>query len=234
MVHKDDEFPIKPFSIERNNRITAIAGTILFILIIAELVITANMDQLRSEHIFVGVLITGPLVVKLCSTGYRFFRYYTKSPDYVKAGPPNLLLRILAPFLVITTILVFMSGLGLVLGGHAHAGLFHRIHVLSVTFWLPLLSIHIYAYIRKATGLMAHDWTKQSKFHVPGRVGRLILNISALILSGIAAFTITPLRFGRHGHWGLPGPLALGLAASVIAILLAIPLLHLINKKTSL
>jgi hypothetical protein len=83
-----------PFPIERNKRMTSIAGTILFVLILSELVITANMDGLRSEHILVGVLLAGPLVVKMCSTGYRFFRYYTKSPEFVRSGPPNILLRV--------------------------------------------------------------------------------------------------------------------------------------------
>ena len=84
-----DEESNERFPIERNKRMTAIAGTVLFVLIIAELVITANLDGLRSEHIFIGVLLAGPLVVKMCSTGYRFFRYYTKSPEFVRSGPPT-------------------------------------------------------------------------------------------------------------------------------------------------
>ncbi|NRD77024.1 hypothetical protein HPT25_05880 [Bacillus sp. BRMEA1] len=224
----------EPFPIERNKRITAIAGIVLFVLIIAELVITANLDALRSEHIFVGVLLAGPLVVKMGSTGYRFFRYYTKSPEFVKAGPPNILLRLLAPFLVVMTILVFISGVGLVLGGHAYEGLFHKIHTVSVTLWLPLLAVHIFAYLRKAASLMANDWSSISKYHFPGRASRLGINIAALILSGIAAIIITPLRVGRHGQWDIPGPIALGIVASVIAVLIAIPILRLTNKRPKL
>lgn len=220
-----------PFPIERNKRMTAIAGTILFVLILSELVITANLDRLRSEHIFVGVLLAGPLVIKMCSTGYRFFRYYTKSPEFVRSGAPNTLLRVLAPFLVVITILVFISGFGLAFGGHANERLFHKIHTVSVTVWLPLLAVHIYAYIRKAFGLIKYDWTNKSKYRVPGREGRVGINVAALILSGIAAIILTPWRFGKHGHWELPGPLALGIAAAVIAVLIAIPLLRLTNKS---
>lgn len=230
----DKEYPNKRFTIERNKRMTAFAGIVLFVLIIAELVITANMDALRSEHIFVGVLLAGPLVVKMCSTGYRFFRYYTKTPEFGMAGPPNILLRLLAPFLVVITLLVFISGFGLVLGGHAHERLFHKIHTVSVTLWLPLLAVHIYAYIRKATGLIAYDWTSKSKYHVPGREGRLGINVAAIILSGVTAIILSPLKFGKHGHWGLPGPLTLGIVAAVIAILIAIPLLRLTNKRPEL
>lgn len=236
---EDERFPDKEpqnkrFPIERNKRITAIAGIVLFILIIAELVITANMHALRSEHIFVGVLLSGPLVVKMGSTGYRFFRYYTKSPEFVRAGPPNILLRLLAPFLVVTTILVFISGFGLAFGGHAYGRLFIKIHAVSVALWLPLLGVHIYAYIRKAKGLIAYDWTSKSNYHVPGRASRLGMNIAAIILSGIAAFILSPLKFGKHGHWELPGPLALGITVAVIGILIAIPLLRITNKRSEL
>jgi len=225
---EDERFPI-----EQNKRMTAIAGTVLFVLIIAELIITANLHELISEHIFVGVLLSGPLVVKMCSTGYRFIRYYTKSPDFVRAGPPNILLRLLAPFLVVITLLVMISGVGLVLGGHAYERLFIKIHAASVALWLPLLAVHIYAYIRKATGQMANDWISRSRYRLSGRGGRLGINVTALILSGIAAIIITPWRAGEHGH-GMPGPLVLGIVAAVIAVLIAIPLLRLTNKRPQL
>ncbi|CRK83225.1 hypothetical protein [Neobacillus massiliamazoniensis] len=223
----------KRFPIERNKRMTAIAGTVLFVLIIAELVITANLAALRSEHIFVGVLLAGPLVVKMCSTGYRFFRYYTKSPEFVRAGPPNILLRLLAPFLVVITILVFISGFGLVLGGHAHEELFIKIHAVSVTLWLPLLAVHIYAYIRKASGLIANDWTGKSKYRVPGREGRLGINVAAIIMSGIAAIIMTPWKAGEGDH-GIPSPLIVGIMAAVIAVLIFKLLLRKTNNKPQL
>ena len=227
----EKDFPNKQFPVERNKRITAIAGIVLFVLIIAELVITANLEGLRSQHIFVGVLIAGPLVVKLCSTGYRFFRYYTKSSEFVRSGPPNIVLRVLAPFLVVITISVFISGFGLAFGGHANEELYHKIHAVSVFLWLPLLAVHIYAYIRKAAGEIAYDWSGKSKHRVPGRESRLGINVAALILSGIAAIILTPWEFGSHGHWELPGPLAFGIIVAVIAVLIAIPLLRLTNKR---
>src|SRR5438132_6062073 len=87
-----------------NERLTALAGAVLLVLILVELVSSANLHALLPLHIFVGVLLAGPLVVKLGSTGYRFLRYYTRSPAYVRSGPPRLLLRVLAPLLVVTTV----------------------------------------------------------------------------------------------------------------------------------
>ena len=76
-----------------NERLTALAGAVLLVLILLELVSSANLHALLPLHIFVGVFLAGPLVVKLGSTGYRFVRYYTKSPAYVRSGPPRLPLR---------------------------------------------------------------------------------------------------------------------------------------------
>ena len=228
---EEKRFPDKQFPIERNKRVTAIAGIVLFVLIIAELVTTANLRGLKSEHIFVGILLAGPLVVKLYSTGYRFFRYYTKSPQYVRSGPPNIVLRVLAPFLVVITILVFISGFGLVFGGYANEEMFLKIHAVSVFLWLPLLAVHIYAYIRMAAGQIGYDWSGNSKYRVPGREGRLGINVTALILSGIAGIILTPWRSGRQGHWELPGPLAFGIVFAIIAFLIAIPLLRLSSKR---
>jgi hypothetical protein len=219
----------KRFRIEKNKRMTAVAGAVLFVLIIAELVITANLRGMISEHIFVGVLLAGPIIIKMCSTGYRFFKYYRKSPDFVKAGPPNILLRLLAPFLVLMTVLVFISGFGLVLGGHTYERLFIKIHAASVALWLPLLAVHVYAYVRKVPGLISKDWTRKSALFVPGRMKRLGLNVLALGVSGIAAVILTPWKAGGHGH-GAPGALILGAVAAVIAVLIAIPLLRITNK----
>jgi len=95
-----------------NERLTALAGAVLLVLILVELVSSANLHTLLPIHIFFGVLLAGPLVVKLGSTGYRFLRYYTRVPAYVRSGPPRLPLRVLAPLLLVTTLVVVGSKIG--------------------------------------------------------------------------------------------------------------------------
>ena len=123
-----------------NERLTALAGAVLLVLILLELVSSANLQALLPLHIFVGVFLAGPLVVKLGSTGYRFVRYYTKSPAYVRSGPPRLPLRVLAPLLLVTTLAVVGSGIGLVVAGPAQAGLLRPLHSVSVVLWLALIA----------------------------------------------------------------------------------------------
>src|SRR6266571_8126125 len=130
-----------------NERMTALAGAVLLVLILVELVTSASLRTLLSAHVFVGVLLAGPLAVKIGSTGYRFLRYYTRSPAFVRRGPPRLPLRVLAPLLVVTTLVVIGSGIGLVVTGPAQAGPLLPMHNLSVLVWLPMIAIHVCAYI---------------------------------------------------------------------------------------
>ncbi len=218
----------------RNERLTVWAGAIIFLIVIVELVVTANLNQFLSLHIFVGVLLTGPIVVKMSSVGYRFFGYYTKNPDFVEKGPPIFWLRLSAPFLVILTVLVFISGFGLVVVGPAHAGLFKVIHAGSVILWLPLLAIHIWGNFNKVKQSVTGDWRHTVKAQVQDRFRRFRLNTLGLLLGVMAALILYPSSTTwyhvRINH-GLPGVLVAGIFAAVVAIVIAKPLLAKESQK---
>jgi len=55
-----------------NERLTALAGAVLLVLIVVELMTTAYLRAGLSAHVFVGVVLSGPLAVKIGSTFYRF------------------------------------------------------------------------------------------------------------------------------------------------------------------
>src|SRR5438876_7361682 len=105
-----------------NERMTALAGAVLLVLILVELVSAAILHTLLSIHVFVGVFLVGPLIVKLGSTFWRFLGYYTGSPAFVRRGPPHLALRVMAPLLIATTLVVIGSGIGLMVTGPRFAG----------------------------------------------------------------------------------------------------------------
>jgi len=88
-------------------------GAVLLIVILVEFVTSAYLRALVSTHLFMGVLLAGPLAVKLASTGYPFVRYYSGSIPFVRRGPPRLPLRVLAVPLVAITVVLFGSGFGL-------------------------------------------------------------------------------------------------------------------------
>jgi hypothetical protein len=101
-----------------NERLTSATGAVLTALLVAEGVTILWLGGLRTEHMFIGLVLIPPVALKLASTGYRFARYYTGAPTYRAKGPPLLPLRLLAPVLVATTALVFGSGVALLLIGH--------------------------------------------------------------------------------------------------------------------
>ena len=173
-----------------NERMTALAGAVLLVLILVELVSAVLLRTLLSVHVFVGVLLAGPLVVKLGSTGNRFLHYYTRSPAFVRRGPPRLALRVMAPLLIATTLVVIGSGIGLVVTGPRHAGPLLPLHGFSVLVWFPLIVVHVFAYIWRVPRLVADDWSNPSAEQAPGRGRRLGVNFGVLMLSAIAAILL--------------------------------------------
>ena len=212
-----------------NERLTALAGAVLLVLIVVELMTTAYLRAGLSAHVFVGVVLSGPLAVKIGSTFYRFLRYYTRSPAFVRRGPPRLALRVLAPLLIATTLVVIGSGIGLVVTGPRSAGPLLPLHGLSVLVWLPLIAIHVFAYIWRVPRLVANDWSKQAgRSLAPGRGLRLGVNLGALLLGAIAAVLLlpgaTPWIAWSQTNGTIPAPMIVGMLVATLALLATRPL----------
>jgi hypothetical protein len=124
-----------------------------------------------------------------------------KHPAYRRKGPPRPLSRVLAPLLVLSTLVVIGSGIALVTTGSGAGGLLDRVHKISFLVWVVLVGIHVLAYIQRVPGLIAGDWRHDGVRRTPGRGRRLAVNIAALIAGAIAAILI------MHGARVLPpGP----------------------------
>jgi hypothetical protein len=98
---------------EGNERLTVITGVLLILLLAALGVTIVFIGRLLWWHLFLGLLLIGPVVLKVASTGYRFMRYYTADPPYRRKGPPPSALRTLGPALVGLTAVVFATGVAL-------------------------------------------------------------------------------------------------------------------------
>lgn len=102
-----------------NARLTAWTGMVLLVLVLAQLVTLLDVGGLISWHVVLGSLLVGVALLKTGSTTWRVVRYYTGSDVYRVAGPPPTPLRILGPFVVVTTLGLLGSGLTLVALGPA-------------------------------------------------------------------------------------------------------------------
>ena len=133
----------------------------LFVLLAVLGLTIVRIGQLMWLHLFLGLLLIGPLALKLGSTGYRFTRYYTGATAYRRKGPPPLPLRGLAPLVVLDTLVVFVSGVVLLLAGPSSRGDVLPIHKISFFAWLALISLHVLGHLPElATGLVRHRETR--------------------------------------------------------------------------
>src|SRR3954447_4526774 len=80
-----------------NRLLTSATGLVLAALLAAEGVTILWLGDLRTEHMFIRLVLIGAIVLKLASTGYRFPRYSPRAPRYRAEVPPLLPLRLLAP-----------------------------------------------------------------------------------------------------------------------------------------
>ncbi|HMA37766.1 MAG TPA: hypothetical protein VKY74_25155 [Chloroflexia bacterium] len=183
-----------------NERLTALAGAVLLVLIVAEVATVPRIRGLISLHIFVGVMLAGPLAVKTASTGWRFIRYYTRNPAYRHKGPPSPFLRVLAPLLLIATLVEIGSGIALVSTRPGSVGALLAVHHAGFLVFTVLVIIHGLAYIRRVPGLIASDWRHDREQQAPGRTQRVAVNLAALLLGALAALLVLP-AFDAWIHW---------------------------------
>jgi hypothetical protein len=128
-----------------NERLTALTGTILLAGFAAEGVTLLALGRLLTLHVFLGMLLIGPVLLKIGSTGYRFIRYYAGAGPYVRKGPPAPLLRVLGPFVILTSLTVLGSGVGLDVAG-PHRGPWLLLHKASFVLWFGVMTIHVLTY----------------------------------------------------------------------------------------
>lgn len=114
--------------VEGNARLTAANGIVLTLLLLVEGVTILNVRGMLTLHLLVGALLVGPVLLKTATTLYRFVRYYQGAAPYRRKGPPNALLRVLGPLVILSSLTVLGSGFGLLAVDPYHPGLMLNLH----------------------------------------------------------------------------------------------------------
>lgn len=141
-----------------NARLTGTTGVVLIVLLALEGVTILFIRPLISIHVFVGLLLVPPVALKLASTGWRFARYYTRNPDYVAKGPPQLVLRVLvAPVVVASTLVVFGTGVAMLVV-RPRAEQLVGLHKAAFVVWFVSTGVHVLAYLPRLPRLVFGDW----------------------------------------------------------------------------
>jgi hypothetical protein len=158
--------------VESNTRLTAGLGALLFVLLAGEGLTVVSVRSLLTAHVVIGMVLIPPVLLKIGSTGWRFVRYYTDSPDYRLKGPPPLLLRVLGPVVVLLTVILLGSGVALVFGSHGWRHQLLLVHKASFVLWFGAMTIHVLGHVLETARLAPLDWARRTRSEVQGASAR--------------------------------------------------------------
>jgi hypothetical protein len=176
-----------------NEQLTAVVGVILLVLFAVLGVTIIWIGQLLWLHLFLGVVLVSPVALKLASTGYRFTRYYTSNPAYKRKGPPHPLMRILGPFVILTTFGVFFTGLLLLIEGPGAGSTVRLLHKVTFFVWLGVVGVHVLWHLRELpSAVRAVRLAEKRTRDLPGSQGRGLALLVALVAGLVLALIFLP------------------------------------------
>ena len=167
-----------------NEQLTAIVATVLLVLLAVEGATLLNLGSLLTVHAFVGMLLIPVIVLKLAGTGWRMLRYYLRGDEYVRRGPPHVVLRVLvAPVTVVSTIALFSTGVALLVLDQTH-GMIVGLHQASFIVWVAAMSLHVLTRVAKLPRILRR--------RLPAMPLRLGLAGSSLVAGAVLATLTLP------------------------------------------
>jgi hypothetical protein len=184
-----------------NARLTATNAAVLLVLLAIEGVTVLRVRALLTPHVFIGMVLVPPVLLKVASTTWRFARYYRGDAAYRRKGPPPVLLRLLGPAVVILTLVLLASGVGLLLAGHSWLPLLLKVHKASFILWFGAMTIHVLGHLGEVFRLAPRDWLRRTRRDVTGAGTRQWLIAASLLAGAMLGF----LLLSHVGHWLAPG-----------------------------
>ncbi len=186
-----DELDTIDTGVVANSRLTASIGAVLLFALLVEGFTVIDVNGMFALHAFVGMLLIPVAVLKLGSTGYRFWKYYSGDPAYRRKGPPHIILRATAPLVVISTIALLATGAALLVVGPNNADTLVTVHQASFIVWVSVTTIHVLGHIVETWRLTGDDLRSTSTAAVP-RLGlrRSLLLISLVVGVGLGVASL--------------------------------------------
>ena len=183
--------------VEANARLTGSTAAVLLVLLAVEGVTILRIVPLLGVHVFIGMLLIPPVLLKIGSTTWRFAKYYMGDPEYRRKGPPLPLLRLLGPVLVVLTLLVLASGVALLFGPVGSRGILLLVHQGSFVIWLIVLALHVLGHFVDTARLAPRDWYWRTRREIKGAGLRRWLVATAVALGMIVGAVTLP----QVGPW---------------------------------
>jgi hypothetical protein len=178
-------------------------GAVLLVLFIAECLTIFSLQRWLTLHVFLGMLLLGPVCLKIGSTLWRFTRYYTRSPAYVRRGPPHPLQRVTGPLVILTTVAVLFTGIMLAVEGQDPGGWrWIPLHRESFLAWAAVMLIHLASYAPKLPRMLSGR-VEPARQALASRPTRWLLLCGSLAAGLVLALT----TYHLAGAWGGSGSL---------------------------
>ncbi len=197
----------RPFGGPRGNaQLTAWTGLLLFVLFAAEGVTILSVRGLLSWHIAIGAILIPVALLKTATTGWRILRYYLRSRTYVQAGPPPILLRLLGPLVIATTLAVLGTGVMLIVVGPTNGGgIWLGLHKVTFVLWFAAMAAHVLT--RLVPALLTVREGARNTERVPGWAGRAAALVGSVAVGVVLALVLVRAdgpwaSFAGHGEEG--------------------------------
>jgi len=185
-----------------NEQLTAATGAVLLLLLAALGVTIVRIGSLLSAHMFIGMLLIGPVALKMASTGYRFVRYYTANPPYRLKGPPAAAMRLMAPMVVLSTVVVFATGVALLFAGPGSRGTLTPLHKGSFVVWIAFTGLHVLGHLAELpAALRAGGGTRGSWDDYGSGRGARALSLAGALVGGLVLALVVESQFGAWSQF---------------------------------
>jgi hypothetical protein len=193
--------------VEGNARLTGSNAALLVVLLAVEGATILSIRSLLGPHVFVGMLLIPPVALKIGSTLYRFLRYYQGAPAYRRKGPPAWALRFLGPAVVVLTVLVLASGVGLMLVTEPWRQRLLLLHKVSFVLWFGAMTIHVLGHLADTARLAPKDWISRAGRRLPRAGVRRWMLVASLVTGALLGVWFlgrvgSYLATSTHGHGG--------------------------------
>ena len=188
--HADVGTDAVTLGVRKNARLTSLTGVVLLVLLFLEGVTVLQVGALIVPHLVIGTLLLAPVAFKLGTTGWKIIRYYAHSPEYVRAGPPPLPRRLLAPVVMVATVGLLGTGVALMLLGPSSTGQLSFLHKAFFVLWFAAMALHVLIHAWHSLRSVLAEYGAAAEA-LPGRGGRLLALAGVLVVGAALAIWAT-------------------------------------------
>ena len=192
--------------VQGNARLTALMGLLLTILLLIEGATVLDVRGMITLHLFVGLMLIPPVLLKTGSTLYRFGSYYRGRPAYVRRGAPHVVLRVIGPLVVLSSVALLGTGVWLLLGGRNDTAV--TLHQGSFIVWIALMTVHFLGHLKEACVVSWHEMRRRAGDPATRHRSVRLLAVSGSLVVGVglaAALTPPSNSVWEHHHYSRGG-----------------------------